>query len=162
MTQTNTRSSVNDFDFIIGRWRVSHRRLNARLANCTEWSEFGGTSEVRKLMGGFGNVDDNLLELPGGHYRAATLRSFDSATGNWQIWWLDGRYPANLDAPMVGRFANGLGEFYADDALNGTPIKVRFLWRTEDRECPIWEQAFSVDGGANWETNWVMRFQRMN
>ena len=25
---------------------------------------------------------------------------------------------------------------------------------------PEWEQAFSGDGGATWETNWTMRFQR--
>jgi hypothetical protein len=161
MSQIISTTGVNDFDFIIGRWRVSHRRLNERLANCKEWSEFGGTSEVRKLMGGFANVDDNLLELPTGHYRAATLRSFDAASGNWQIWWLDGRYPTHLDAPMVGRFAGGLGEFYADDTFNDKPIKVRFLWRTEDREYPFWEQAFSSDGGATWETNWVMHFERI-
>jgi hypothetical protein len=23
-----------------------------------------------------------------------------------------------------------------------------------------WEQAFSPDGGATWETNWVMRYSR--
>jgi hypothetical protein len=160
MTQTLLPSGVHDFDFIIGRWRVTHRRLNERLANCTEWSEFTGTCEVRKLMGGFANVDDNLVEIPTGHYRAATLRSFDAATGNWQIWWLDGRYPSQLDAPMVGCFAKGLGEFYADDRLNEKPIKVRFLWRSEHREFPIWEQAFSSDGGATWETNWTMRFER--
>ena len=39
-------SSPNDFDFMIGEWTVTHRRLNARLAGCTEWTEFKGTSST--------------------------------------------------------------------------------------------------------------------
>jgi hypothetical protein len=34
-----------------------------------DWQEFEGTSEARSLLGGAGNVDDNLLELPAGSYR---------------------------------------------------------------------------------------------
>ena len=34
-----------DFDFQQGRWQVRHRRLKSRLAGCTEWETFAGTSE---------------------------------------------------------------------------------------------------------------------
>jgi hypothetical protein len=159
MTSTNL-SGHTDFDFFIGRWDVSHRRLKERLAGCTEWAEFKGTSVVRTVLGGFGNVDDNLLELPGGHYRAVTLRSFDPVRKLWTIWWLDGRYPGTLDTPMVGRFTEGVGHFYADDEFNGRPIRVRFIWSVPGPDAPRWEQAFSVDGGATWETNWTMDFAR--
>lgn len=36
------------------------------------------------------------------------------------------------------------------------PIKLRFLWTMAAPDVPRWEQAFSSDGGATWETNWVM------
>jgi hypothetical protein len=29
------------------------------------------------------------------------------------------------------------------------------------KDSPRWEQAFSADGGANWETNWIMNFTRV-
>ena len=74
MTAMQT-SSADDFDFFIGDWRVHHRRLKERLAGCREWVEFEGSSTARKILGGFGNIDDNLLDLPDGPYRAATLRS---------------------------------------------------------------------------------------
>jgi hypothetical protein len=45
-----------------------------------DWQEFEGTSEARSLLGGAGNVDDNLLELPAGSYRAVSLRAFDSSS----------------------------------------------------------------------------------
>jgi hypothetical protein len=153
-------SAPTDFDFLIGRWRVAHRRLRLRLAGCTEWEQFAGTSHASALLGGFGNVDDNWLDLPGGPYRAVSLRAFDVATGQWSIWWLDGRRPDHLDTPVRGGFSNGVGHFYADDVLDGRPIRVRFTWSAITADSARWEQAFSPDGGASWETNWVMAFER--
>jgi hypothetical protein len=149
-----------DFDFFEGRWRVAHRQLKRRLAHCAEWAEFGGSTVVGQLLGGAGNVDDNLLEHPDGAYRAVTLRAFDAASGNWSIWWLDGRTPSRLDTPMVGRFEHDIGTFHADDVFNGQPIRVRFRWHRTGEAGPRWEQAFSGDGGATWETNWTMQFVR--
>lgn len=151
---------MHDFDPLAGNWRVHHKRLKERLAGCTEWEEFSGTSTFRTLLGGSGNVDDNVIELPTGTYRAATFRSFDAKTGLWSIWWFDGRNPHHLDPPMVGRFESGVGTFYADDTLRGQPIKVRFFWTGIASPSPKWEQAFSADGGKTWETNWEMRFER--
>lgn len=150
----------HDFDFFFGRWRVEHRRLDARLAGCTTWTEFAGRCTVWPLLGGLGNLDDNVLELPTGPYRAATLRSYDLATDQWSIWWLDSRNPHHLDPPVVGRFRDGLGRFECDDTFDGRPIRVRFSWSAVDPTRPTWEQAFSPDGGATWEVNWQMRFTR--
>jgi hypothetical protein len=150
-----------DFDFIIGDWRVHHRRLRDRLVGCTEWLEFEGSSSTRKILGGRGNVEDNLLHLPEGAYRAAAFRSLDVASGNWAIWWLDGRSPHHLDTPVIGRFEAGQGNFYAEDTLDGRPIRVRFLWLPRSADAARWEQAFSVDAGQTWETNWTMDFERI-
>jgi hypothetical protein len=151
---------IDDWTFIEGRWRVRHRRLVARLAGSDEWLEFEGTSEHQHLMAGAANVDDNVVELPGDPYRAASFRSLDPATGSWSIGWLDGRRPGVLDVPVVGRFEDGVGRFEADDVFEGRPIRVRFLWTRLDTESPRWEQAFSADGGRTWETNWEMDFTR--
>jgi hypothetical protein len=72
----------------------------------------------------------------------------------------NGRHPGTLDTPMVGRFENAVGTFYANDTLAGRPIRVRFLWTLPKPDMPRWEQAFSADAGATWETNWVMEFTR--
>ena len=149
-----------DFDFQQGYWRVQHRRLKARLAGCTEWETFDGTSEQRPLLGGNGNVEDNLLHLPGGDYRAVALRSYDPASASWAIWWLDARHPHAIDVPVIGRFEDGVGRFYADDTHEGRPVRLRFLWLATDSATPRWEQALSADGGESWETNWTMDFAR--
>jgi hypothetical protein len=155
---------INDgrhgFDFFMGSWRVSHNRLKARLAGSTEWEQFSGTCIAHKILGGCGNVDDNLVELPAGSYRAATIRAFDPQTQTWSIWWLDGRNPGALDVPVVGRFENGVGTFLANDSFNGRPIVVRFRWSLPAPDQPRWEQAFSPDEGSSWEINWIMDFAR--
>lgn len=153
-------TSPQDFDFQQGHWRVAHRQLKGRLVDCTDWEEFDGTCEMRLILGGNGNIEDNLLQISTGSYRAVALRCYDPASATWAIWWLDDRRPHALDVPVIGRFEDGIGSFYADDTLNGTPIKVRFLWLDTATETPRWEQAVSLDSGESWETNWIMNFER--
>lgn len=147
-----------DFDFQEGQWAVHHRRLQTRLAGADDWQEFPGTSTMRRTMGGLGNVEDNLLHLPDGDYRAMAVRTFDPASGLWAIWWVDGRNPHVLDVPVKGRFDGGVGRFTAADSFQGRPILVEFQW-SQTPQGPRWQQAFSPDGGASWEVNWVMEFR---
>lgn len=160
-TTMNPTSTPGDFDFLTGRWQVAHRRLRRRLAGCTDWDHFSGTTQAWPLMQGQANVDDNWLDLPGGAYRAVSLRAFDPATRQWAIWWLDSRRPHGLDAPVVGGFSGGLGLFHADDALDGRPIRVRFQWSDITASSARWQQAFSGDGGISWEMNWEMVLTRL-
>jgi hypothetical protein len=154
-------SSVNDFDFLMGRWRVQHRKLKERLANSSEWVEFEGTLYAQKLMEGAGNVDDNVFYVPGGTYRGVGLRAFDAKSQQWSIWWLDSRMPLGpVEPPVRGGFKNGVGTFYADDTHNNKPVRLRFIWSKITADTAQWEQALSADGGKTWETNWVMHFKR--
>jgi hypothetical protein len=150
----------HDFDFEFGRWHVHHRRRKERLADCDDWETFEGTSETRPVLGGNGNVEDNLLHFPGGAYRAIAVRAFDIATQTWAIWWLAANDPHRLDVPVIGKFIDGEGSFFANDFLRESPVSVRFLWRHTGTKTPRWEQAMSPDGGKTWETNWTMDFER--
>ncbi len=155
-------SGLHDFDFIAGEWRAHHRRLKDRLMGSHEWIEFDGTQRAELLMGGYANVDDNVLDVPGGGYSGVTLRAYDPKTGEWEIWWVDGRSPhADIDPPVKGHFEHGIGTFYADDTLRGKPIKVRFTWHNLSPTRSHWEQAFSPDGGKSWEVNWTTDFEKI-
>ncbi len=155
-------SGLHDFDFRTGHWEAHHRRLKERLAGSHEWVEFDGTQTLWQLMDGYANVDENIFKMPTGDVRGVTLRAYDPQTGQWAIWWLDGRNPfGELDPPVKGRFLNGVGTFYADDKLRGKPIRVRFVWSGITAETAHWEQAFSPDGGKTWETNWITDFRRI-
>lgn len=155
------RDSSGDFDFEVGHWHVKHRRLRERLVGCGDWDTFEGTSDMRLVLGGNGNVEDNRLDLPGGPIRAIAIRSYDPQTRSWAIWWLSSADPHRLDVPVVGRFDNGTGRFFASEAIDGKVLLTRFLWLETGSPAPRWEQAMSSDDGRSWETNWTMDFSRV-
>lgn len=51
MTETQL-NGASDFDFLIGRWSVAHRRLKRRLARDSEWIEFEGPARAYKILAG--------------------------------------------------------------------------------------------------------------
>ena len=150
-------STSHDFDFLHGTWRIEHRRLRERLAGCDEWTTISGNADVRPVLGGIGNFDS--LTLDNDDFEGVTLRLFDLREKVWTIHWADSRR-GRLDPPLTGTFIDGVGTFYGDDVHNEQPVRVRFIWRDLGANEASWEQAFSPDGGATWETNWYMRFTR--
>ncbi len=148
---------ARDFDFLHGQWHVTHRKLRERLAGCTDWLHLTGTAEVQPVLCGIGNID--RLTFDGVEHEGMTLRLFDRDTEFWTIHWADSR-KGRLDPPLTGRFENGIGLFFGDDVHDGQVVRVRFIWRSSTENGPQWEQAFSVDGGQIWETNWIMDFAR--
>ena len=141
-------SGADDFNFLMGEWRVRHRIL--RPLKGGTWSEFEGHCIERPLMDGRGNVEEHRFERPTGVTFGVAVRAYDPQTAEWAIWWLDSRAPhGDMDPPMKGRFENGVGTFYSDSTLDGKPIKVRFIWSGAATGKPHWEQAYSEDGGEN-------------
>jgi len=150
-----------DFDFFMGSWKCRHRYLVKRLAGCHDWIEFGGSCVARKILDGFGNMDENDIDLPGAAYHGMSLRTWDPASKLWSIYWLDSRRPGDLFPPVHGGFEKGVGTFHGNDTLDGRPIRVRFTWSRTTDSSPRWEQAFSLDNGSTWEPNWSMDFTRV-
>jgi hypothetical protein len=153
-------AGAQGFDFEIGTWRVHHRVK--RPAGDHAWYEFDGTSTMHTLMDGSANIEDNTFYKPGGVTHGVALRAYDTKNGQWAIWWIDGRDPHGaLDPPVKGRFENGVGTFYSDGTINGKPTRTRFIWSQITPTSARWEQAFSLDAGMSWDTNWIMEFQRV-
>ena len=149
-------SAASDFDFIIGDWDIKHRRLKSILNGSDEWIEFSGVSSAIKTLAGNGNIEEHTLEAPDATFSAMAIRSYNEKSKKWAIWWLDSRAPDVIDKPVIGQFIDGKGLFYTEEEYRGIPVKLRFTWNLENPAAPIWEQAFSKDGGDSWETNWIM------
>jgi hypothetical protein len=150
-------SSPYDFDFFHGEWEVHHRRRTDFLDPDSGWEEFGATSRCWSLFDGAANVDE--LDVPSQGWKGLILRLFDRETEQWSLNWSSSR-TGKLFPPVVGRFDGDRGEFYGDDTHEGKDVRVRFVWSGISDTAARWEQAFSVDGGDTWVTNWVMDFGR--
>lgn len=150
----------NDFDFLIGSWKVYHRMLTARLKGSTDWTKFEGDTVARKILNGLGNLDENIIHMKTGSVHAISLRLFDPKSKEWSIHWSTDRM-GTLDIPMIGGFKDGRGEFYAQEIFEGRHVYSRFIWSNITANSCQWEQALSADGGKTWETNWIMEFKRV-
>jgi len=154
---------LGDWNFLVGRWRVRHRKLAERLVGSTHWMEFDGECSCWMALGDGVNIDDHFIDQPTGHYRASTVRVFDPKRAAWDIYWIDSRTPpAVMVQPISGGFEGKIGRLFADDEWEGRPIRTRFLWFNDDPRHCRWEQAFSPDSGKTWETNWEMRLERVS
>jgi hypothetical protein len=150
--QPSATSSVNDFDYLVGKWKLSDRKLKSRLTKSTEWISFESTVEMKKLLNGIGNMDIYRTIVDGKPFEGVALRLFNPKTRLWSIYWADSNVGV-LDPPVVGSFDGNIGKFYCKDKYNGINVIVLFLWDKTDTENPVWSQAFSPDNGVTWEWN---------
>ena len=159
-TSSLQRDGRADFDFFVGSWSVHNRRLRERLTGRDEWDEFPARAVARHVLGGLGNIDRIVFEGSWAGREGMTLRLFDPQARDWSLHWADNS-SGKLFTRLVGSFSGGVGTFYARDVFNGRQIFSRFLWSGNSADSCRWELAFSADGGATWETNWVMQFTRV-
>jgi hypothetical protein len=150
-------STAHDFDFLHGDWDVRHRRRTDFLDPDSGWEEFPSTSRCWSLFDGAANIDE--IDMPHLGVKGLTLRLFDPRTRQWSLNWSSSR-TGTLFPPVLGGFEGERGEFYGDDLHDGKDVRVRFVWSGVSATTARWEQAFSLDDGGTWLTNWVMEFTR--
>ncbi len=155
------RDGRADFDFLHGSWEVRNRRLRTRLNGSTDWEEFPSRCQTRPILGGLGNLDQFDIDAPTGRVQAVTLRLYAPANQEWSIYWASTARPGRFDVPMVGGFDGSTGRFHAQEVFEGRHILSRFIWTVQSPDRCRWEQAYSIDGGNDWETNWTMDFTRI-
>ena len=52
---------------------------------------------------------------------------YNPQSHQWRLYW-DNQKVGVLDPPQVGEFKDGVGEFFAQDTINGKTILIRFHW----------------------------------
>ena len=150
-----TRDGAHDFDWEIGNWTTQLRYLAEPLSGSTRWVEYRGTSDVRPLLGGRANVVELSVEGPAGRIEGVSLRLYNPKARQWTLNFASVRNGL-LTPPVTGAFdEKGRGTFYGIDTANDRTVLVRFVISDVTPNSARFEQAFSADGGATWETNWI-------
>jgi hypothetical protein len=147
------------FDFLVGSWTVHNRRLREPLTGGDEWWESLATATSTTLHNGAISVDE--MWFPDEGFAGTSFRVYTAADDTWAIYWVNST-TGHLQPPVSGRWDSAGGRFEAHgaDEYAGRPIVARYLWHSIDHRTATWEQAFSVDDGQSWETNWVMTWTR--
>lgn len=155
------REGVHDFAWEHGTWKTHVARLKQPLSGSDEWVEYDGTTVVRPLLGGRANVAELDVSGPAGRIEGVSLRLYDPSARQWSLNWSNVKAGA-LDPPVTGRFVDGRGEFSGRETIDGRTIEVRFTIACSDARTCRFEQSFSADGGATWETNWIATDTRID
>jgi hypothetical protein len=154
-----TPAANRDFDFLLGTWRRHDRRLRRGPPGSVEWEEFQGTSVVRPLWDGQGNIEEYCADASDGPVHAVSLHLYNPRARQWSLSWGD-RVVGTLGPPAIGQFKDGRGEFFSFEEYEGRMILLRLVWTDISPTEAGFEQAVSRDGGGTWEPNWIMRFTR--
>jgi hypothetical protein len=144
----------HDFDFEIGTWKTHVKRLLHPLSGSTEWTEYDGTSAVRKVWDGRANLLELRMDGPKGHFEGLSLRLYNPQSHQWSLNFANAA-AGSVAQPTIGEFTNGRGEFYDQETLDGRAIFVRFVISDITSNSAHFEQSFSADGGKTWEVNWI-------
>lgn len=153
------RDGQHDFDFHFGTWKTHVSRLVHPLTDDRTWTDYDGTSVVRKVWNGRASLLELDVQGPAGHIEGVGLRLYNPHSHQWNLNWTNSSV-GMLDGAMIGEFKDGRGLFYSTENQDGRNILVRNGFSDITPDSSRFEQAFSVDGGKNWETNWIMTFTR--
>jgi hypothetical protein len=152
--EQTARDGQRDFDFHIGTWKTHLKRLLKPLSGSTEWTEYEGTTIVRKVWDGRANLVELVADGPAGHFEGLSLRLYNQQSRQWSLNFANAR-SGTLSPPTIGGFKDGRGEFYNQETYDGRAVLVRFVISDITADSVRFEQAFSDDGGRTWEVNWV-------
>ncbi len=153
-TMLTDENPQNDFDFHIGTWETKVKVLKNPLSGSDEWLEFEGTSIVSQICNGNANMVELDVKGISGKIEGVSLRLYNPKTQQWSLNYANMKTGV-LEIPTVGSFKNGIGSFYNEDTFNGKKILVRFIISNITNKSIHFEQAFSIDNGTTWETNWI-------
>ena len=148
------RDGQHDFDFEIGTWKTHLKRLVRPLSGSNTWVEYEGTTVVRKVWNGRGNLVELTADGPAGHFEGLSLRLYNPQSRQWSLNFANIK-DGTLVQPAIVEFKNGHGEFFNSDTFNGRSILVRFVISDIKPTSCRFEQSFSEDGGKTWEVNWI-------
>lgn len=148
---------TTDWDFLVGEWTVHNRRLRTPLSGSGESYETTATAVSTTLQNGAISIDEMWFAEEG--FAGTTIRVHDRDTDSWAISWVHSDR-GGLEPPVTGRWRDGRFEGLGRDTHDGREVLVRFTWHSISETTATWEQEFSGDDGATWETNWVMTWTR--
>jgi hypothetical protein len=149
----------NEFDFWIGEWDIKQEILNKD----GTYTNLEATNSVKKEVSGCAIIEnwegDVLLFWEGmtkpEKILGYSIRTYNNADSTWSIYWMDTR-TKTLSEPFVGKFSNGIGEFFRENEAGRSKI----IFSDIKEPAILWELFFFDKNSHRWVSIWKMKFHR--
>ena len=155
------RDGQHDFDFHLGKWKSTIKRLLHPLTGSTTWVPMTGTLDARKVWDGRAQIEELEADGSSGHIEDLLLFLYNPQSHQWSLN-AAASNDGTMNTPMIGEFKNGRGEFFDQESFKGRAILVRQVWSDITPTSHRVEQAFSDDGGKTWEINFIANLERID
>lgn len=154
------RNGEHDFDFNIGTWKT-HIRYLRQPSSGPVWVEFDGTVAVRKVWNGRAQLEEIEADGSAGHFEGLTLFLYNPESHQWSQNFANSN-DGMFEAPSIGEFKDGRGEFYSQETYAGKAALIRGVWSDISPAGHHFEQSYSFDGGTTWAPNFIATLTRTN
>jgi hypothetical protein len=145
------RDGSHDFDFARGAWHTHITRVLDPFAGGTHTVTMDGTKTAHPVWDGRAWLEEIEADGPDGHWEGATFFLYNSKSGQWSQTYIDSA-SGEMQAPTIGSFKDGRGEFFSTEVYQGRTVLVRGLWSDITSDSHRYEISYSQDGGRTWAT----------
>lgn len=144
-----SRDGSHDFDFARGAWHTHATKVLDPFDGGTHTVTMDGTKTARPVWGGRAWLEEIEADGPNGHWEGATLFVYNAKAGQWSQMYIDGA-SGEIEAPTIGSFKDGRGEFFGTTVFKGRTMLVRGVWSGITTNAHHYEISYSQDGGQTW------------
>ncbi|HEY4145406.1 hypothetical protein [Pinirhizobacter sp.] len=145
------RDGAHDFDFARGVWHTHATQVLDPFEGGTHTVVMDGTKTARPVWNGKAWLEEIEADGPDGHWEGATLFVYDTKAGQWSQTYVDSS-SGKVEAPTIGAFKDGRGEFFGTSLYKDRTVLVRGVWSDIKADAHHFEIAYSRDGGRTWAT----------
>jgi hypothetical protein len=153
------RDGSHDFDFARGTWHTHATQVLDPFDGGTHTVVMDGTKTARPVWNGRAWLEEIEADGPNGHWEGASLFVYNAKAGQWSQEYIDG--DSGIEAPTIGGFRDGRGEFYGTTVNNGRTVLVRGVWSDIAADAHRYEISYSRDGGRSWATAFKAELTRL-
>ncbi|MFC5582051.1 hypothetical protein [Rhodanobacter terrae] len=150
-TAAPPHDGYHDFDFARGTWHTHATQVLDPFDGGTHTVTMDGTKTARPVWGGRAWLEEIEADGPNGHWEGATLFVYNPKAGQWSQTYIDGD-SGEIEAPTIGSFKDGRGEFFGTTVFKGRTVLERGIWSDITANSHRFEISYSRDGGQTWAT----------
>lgn len=136
---------ARQFDFWLGEWKLT-------------WEDGHGTNHITAILDDCVIQEDFTGHMADGTvFRGKSVSSYNTRLGTWRQTWVDnaGGY---LD--FDGGWVDGKMVFTREAPHPEKPFLQRMVWYHITDDALDWNWERSDDGGATWQVQWQIRYER--